>query len=380
MRRDIRIIFAGGGTGGHVFPAIYLAGYLKKYWGADCQFIGTKKGLENKKVPQSGFLMHHIWISGFRRGIYAGNLLFPLKLLISSAQCRKILKATKPDLVIGTGGYVAGPVLRQAAKMNIPTAIQEQNSYPGVTTRLLAPLVDCVFLAYADAAKYLKKVKKMVVCGNPVKENIKVSDAQEARKNFGLKNRQPVLLVFGGSQGARNLNQAVAEILENNGLSDVQLIWQTGRMEFEHYKEKYKDYQTINLSMLPFIDRMDFAYTVSDLAITRAGAMTISELAAAALPAILVPFPQSAADHQSKNARTVEKAGGALLIEDKPGMTLKLLSAVRDLLSGPEKLKQMADSINRLHNGDSMAIISEELRSLIEAHDRQSVNTVKQNV
>jgi len=376
MRGDIRIIFAGGGTGGHVFPAIYLAGYLKKHWGADCQFIGTKKGLENKNVPQSGFLLRHIWISGFRRGFYATNLLFPLKLFISSAQCRKILRITQPDLVIGTGGYVAGPVLREAAKMNIPTAIQEQNSYPGVTTRLLAPVVDCVFLAYADASKYLKKVKKTVVCGNPVNENIKVADPQQAKKYFGLKSRQPVLLVFGGSQGARNLNQAIAEILENNGLSDVQLIWQTGRKEFEHYKAKYKDYQTINISMLPFIDRMDFAYTVSDLAITRAGAMTLSELAAAALPAILVPFPQSAADHQSKNARTVERAGGALLIEDKPGMAMQLLTAIRNLLSGPEKLKKMADCINRLHNSNSMAIIAEELQALIGNRRQKTVRSV----
>ncbi|MCK4753944.1 MAG: glycosyltransferase, partial [Calditrichia bacterium] len=169
MRRDLRIVFAGGGTGGHVFPAIYMAEYLSKHWGADCQFIGTKKGLENRKVSQAGFLVRHIWISGFKRGLYLSNLIFPLKLLISSVQSRKILRQIKPHLVVGTGGYVAGPAIRQAIKLNIPTAIQEQNSYPGVTTRLLAPQVDCVFLAYEEALKYLGKLKKYQIVGNPIK-------------------------------------------------------------------------------------------------------------------------------------------------------------------------------------------------------------------
>ena len=160
MRRDIRIVFAGGGTGGHVFPAIYMAEYLSKQWGADCQFIGTKRGLENRKVSQAGFLVRHIWISGFKRGLYLSNFIFPIKLLVSSFQSRKILRQIKPHLVIGTGGYVAGPAIRQAIKMKIPTAIQEQNSYPGVTTRLLAPRVDIVFLAYKEALKYLGKLRK----------------------------------------------------------------------------------------------------------------------------------------------------------------------------------------------------------------------------
>jgi len=224
MRRDLRIVFAGGGTGGHVFPAIYMAEYLSNKWGADCQFIGTKKGLENRKVSQAGFLVRHIWISGFRRGLYLSNFIFPFKLIMSSMQSRKILHEIKPHLVIGTGGYVAGPALRQAIKMNIPTAIQEQNSYPGVTTRLLAPKVDCVFLAYEEALKYLGKLKKYRIVGNPIKENLKTGNAKEAQKYFGLKNGNITILVFGGSQGARNINSAIDEILSTRLLKTVHFI------------------------------------------------------------------------------------------------------------------------------------------------------------
>jgi UDP-N-acetylglucosamine--N-acetylmuramyl-(pentapeptide) pyrophosphoryl-undecaprenol N-acetylglucosamine transferase len=368
MKKDIRIIFAGGGTGGHVFPAIYMATYFQKYWGADCQFIGTKKGFESKKVPQSGFLMRHIWISGFKRGFYPENLLVPVKFLISSLQSRKILKETQPHLVIGTGGYVAGPVLRQAVKMGIPTAIQEQNSYPGITTRLLARYVDCVFLAYKDARFHLKKVKRCIISGNPVRETIKMNDLDEARKYFGFNNRLPVILIFGGSQGARNINQAVAKILDKTLLSDVQLIWQTGTIEFDYYKERYKDYNLLNLCILPFIDRMDFAYAISAFAVTRAGAMTISELAAAALPAILIPYPFAAGDHQSRNAQSIVKGEGALLIEDNPDLSASLHGAIQELLAHPQKLKSMASRIHQFHNYHTMELIAAEAARLIETN------------
>ncbi len=366
MRRDIRIIFAGGGTGGHVFPAIYMAEYLRKHWGASCQFVGTKNGFENRKVPQSGFLIRHIWISGFRRGFYLSNLMFPLKLLVSSLQSKKILKQVKPHLVIGTGGYVAGPILQQAVKKGIPTAIQEQNSYPGVTTRLLAPKVNCVFLAYEDSLKYLKNLNKYILTGNPIKENLLIDDLSEARKFFGLKEKLPVILVFGGSQGARSLNTAIDKILEMKILKNVQVIWQTGPKEFEQYQKKYTDYKDLNLCILPFIDQMDFAYSISHFAVTRAGAMTISELAAARLPAILVPYPFAAADHQKKNARSIASAGGALMIEDNSGLREALGNAILTLLASPEKVKGMGEYIHKFHNQDTMALITEELTRLIE--------------
>jgi UDP-N-acetylglucosamine--N-acetylmuramyl-(pentapeptide) pyrophosphoryl-undecaprenol N-acetylglucosamine transferase len=366
MRRDLRIVFAGGGTGGHVFPAIYMAEYLSKHWGADCQFIGTKKGLENRKVSQAGFLVRHIWISGFKRGLYLSNLLFPLKLIISSIQSRKILHQIRPHLVIGTGGYVAGPALRQAIKMKIPTAIQEQNSYPGVTTRLLAPEVDCVLLAYEEALKYLGKLRKYRIVGNPIKESLKSKNSREAQKYFGLQKGKITILVFGGSQGARNINQALDNILTSGILKDIQIIWQTGQLDFDKYREKYKNYDDINLCILPFIDRMDFAYSASRFAITRAGAMTISELAAVGLPAILIPYPYAAADHQLKNAQTIINQGAALLVEDNQDLVKNLDKVLSSLLESPDKIREMADKMHHFHRANTMSLIEDELAQLIE--------------
>jgi UDP-N-acetylglucosamine--N-acetylmuramyl-(pentapeptide) pyrophosphoryl-undecaprenol N-acetylglucosamine transferase len=370
MRRDLRIVFAGGGTGGHVFPAIYMAEYLSKQWGADCQFIGTKNGLENRKVSQAGFLVRHIWISGFKRGFYISNLLFPLKLFISSMQSKKILRQIKPHLVIGTGGYVAGPALRQAIKMQIPTAIQEQNSYPGVTTRLLAPKVDCVLLAYEEALKYLGKVRQYRIVGNPIKEKLKANNTKEAQKYFGLQNGKITILAFGGSQGASNINHAIDEILSTRMLNGVQIIWQTGQFEFDMYKEKYKNFKDFNICILPFIDRMDLAYTASSFAITRAGAMTISELIAVGLPAILIPYPFAAADHQLKNARTIINEGAALLVEDNQDLAKNLNRVLFSVLESPDKIKVMAEKMHRLHRADTLSLIEEELAKLIE-NDKQ---------
>jgi UDP-N-acetylglucosamine--N-acetylmuramyl-(pentapeptide) pyrophosphoryl-undecaprenol N-acetylglucosamine transferase len=347
-----------------------MAEYLSKHWGADCQFIGTKKGLENRKVSQAGFLVRHIWISGFKRGIYLSNLLFPLKLLISSAQSRKILHQIKPHLVIGTGGYVAGPAIRQAIKMRIPTAIQEQNSYPGVTTRLLAPKVDYVFLAYEEALKYLGKLKKYSIVGNPIKEKLKAENTKEAQKYFGMQNGKITILVFGGSQGARNINHAIDEILSTRKLKSVQIIWQTGQADFETYKEKYRNFSDFNLCILPFIDRMDFAYSASSFAITRAGAMTISELAAVGLPAILVPYPYAAANHQLKNAQTVLNEGAAFLIEDNQDLAKNLSEVLFSILEFPDQIIEMADKMHHFHHDNTMSLIEGELAKLIE-NDQQ---------
>ena len=367
MRRDLRIIFAGGGTGGHVFPAIYMATFLKKHWGADCQFVGTKKGIENRKVSQAGFLVRNIWISGFRRGLYIANLLFPLKLIVSTIQSRRILRQTKPHLVIGTGGYVAGPVLRQAVKLNIPTAIQEQNSYPGVTTRLLAPHVDLVFLAYEESLTYFKDIKNFKLVGNPIRENLITSRMNEARKYFGLKKGLDTILIFGGSQGSTHINHAVDKIISESVFKGVQIIWQTGQIDFKYYSEKYKEYTDLTICITPFIDRMDYAYSVSNLAITRAGAMTISELSAAGLPAILIPYPFAAGNHQYKNARTIVDAGGAVLVEDNSELENNLKTQLLLLISKPDQISQMAAAIRQFHKADAMIKISDELARLINS-------------
>jgi len=371
MLNDMRILLAGGGTGGHVFPAIYIAEYLKKHWGAQCQFIGTRKGLENIKVPQAGFVVRHIWISGFRRGFNLRNILFPLKVMVSLIQSKRELIRFKPDLVIGTGGYVSGPVLYQAVKMNIPTAIQEQNSYPGVTTRLLASKVDCVFLAYQEALHYLKKVKKYMLVGNPIKTEIINQNPDQAFKYFDIKKGNATVLVFGGSQGAQSINRAIDQLIQTGIFDQVQLVWQTGMQEFDFYKEKYLRHSNKNLCIMPFIDRMDYAYTVANLAICRAGAMTISELAAAGVPAILIPYPFAAENHQFKNARTLAQNEGAILIEDKENMADLLKTALNSLLRQPDRLHHMSMQIKNFHHPDTLQRIAFELEDLVKEKKKQ---------
>ena len=366
MKNDIRIIFAGGGTGGHLFPAIYIARYLKKHWGANCMFIGTKKGIENRKVPQAGFVLKHIWISGFHRRFDVRNILFPLKLLLSLRKTKKEIRAFKPDIVIGTGGYVSGPVLYQAVKMNIPTLIQEQNSYPGVTTRFLASKVNHLIVAYKESIKYLDGVTNYSVIGNPVRNNMAYVDKIIASQFFGLKRNIQTILIFGGSQGARNLNSAVDSLINEGVFEKTQLIWQTGENEFSKYNSKYKNENKKNIHIYPFIDKMEYAYTVSNYAICRAGAMTISELAAAGLPAILVPFPGAAANHQFKNAKTLADKGAAILIEDNNELTDKLSAAIISLKSNKILLKDMKKKLKQFHTADATKQIAEKIKGLLE--------------
>ncbi len=366
MNREIRILFAGGGTGGHVFPAIYIAQYLKKHWGARCQFMGTRQGIENIKVPQSGFVLKNIWISGLKRGFYLSNILFPLKIIVSLIQSKKEIKYFKPDIVIGTGGYVSGPVLYQAAKMKIPTAIHEQNSYPGVTTRILSGRVDRMFLAYEESLKYMKHIPRYIITGNPVQIDFKNITKEDARKYFHLEKNITTILVFGGSQGARNINNAIDRLIQDGRLKDVQIIWQTGRADIDAMSDKYKDYNDLNLHILPFIDRMDYAYVASDFAICRAGAMTISELAAAGLPAILVPLASAAANHQFKNAKALAEKNAALIVDDNAKIDEKLAKAIDKLCLSDQTRNQMSIEIKKFYKADTLKQISAELKKLYD--------------
>jgi UDP-N-acetylglucosamine--N-acetylmuramyl-(pentapeptide) pyrophosphoryl-undecaprenol N-acetylglucosamine transferase len=364
---EIRVIFAGGGTGGHIFPAIYIAQYLKKHWDANCLFIGTKKGLENIKVSQAGFPVKYIWISGFKRGIYLSNLLFPLKIIISLIQSKKEIKQFKPDLVIGTGGYVAGSVLLQATRMKIVTAIQEQNSYPGITTRMLARRVDYLFLAYKESLNYLKNIKNYKIVGNPLKENLLLDDLKKSRNFFDLENGITTILIFGGSQGAHSINHAIDKLISERFFkNNVQIIWQTGEKDFEFYKKKFQYLNAPNIHIYPFIDRMDYAYNAADFAICRAGAMTISELAAASLPAILIPYPHAAANHQYKNALTIAQNGGALIVKDDPGIEEGLKNAINFFIGSPERIISFSKQIEKFHNANTTAEIADTLKELLQ--------------
>lgn len=365
MKIEVRIVFAGGGTGGHVFPAIYLAQYLKKYMGANCLFIGTKNGMESRKVPQAGFVLKYIWISGFHRRLDLRNLIFPLKLIISLWQSKKELRQFKPDLVIGTGGYVSGPVLYQAVKMKIPTVIQEQNSFPGVTTRFLASKVNFVFVAYNEALQYLNGVSNSMVVGNPVKNNLGLVDKVIARQFFGIRKNIPTVLVFGGSQGSRNINKAISELVGKGVFSKIQLIWQTGENEFSKYKSKFEKSINKNIHLIPFIDKMEYAYAISDIAICRAGAMTIAELAAAGLPPILVPLSSAAANHQHKNAKSLSDQGAALLIKDDNQLALQLERSIKKLISNRDLRQKMAVKIKKFHSENATSQIAEQIKKIL---------------
>ena len=369
MQGEIRILFAGGGTGGHVFPAIRIALHLKEKWGALCRFIGTKKGLEQIKVPQAGFVLKNIWISGFHRGFDLRNLFFPLKVIISLIQSRREIREFQPDLVIGTGGYVSGPVIYQATKMGIPTAIQEQNSFPGITTRLLSGRVDLVLVAYKEALKYLKNVREYRLVGNPISGITRESSHRDACIFFGLDPAKPVILIFGGSQGARNINQAIDILLAGSLLNQAQVIWQTGSTNFEQFRDKYTHDNKQGLRLYPFIDRMDLAYQASDFAICRAGAMTLAELAAAGLPAVLIPLATAAGNHQEKNAQAIADAGGALVVKDDNNITENLRQAIHSLLTSSEKRQEMNQKIKQLHHPDSLDKITIALAKILKTDE-----------
>jgi UDP-N-acetylglucosamine--N-acetylmuramyl-(pentapeptide) pyrophosphoryl-undecaprenol N-acetylglucosamine transferase len=292
-------------------------------------------------------------------------LLFPLKVIISLIQSRRILKAYQPHLVLGTGGYVSGPVLFQARRMKIPCAIQEQNSYPGITTRLLASRVDMIFLAYKEALHYLKKVKNVFFTGNPVIMQRETESKSKAQKYFDLNQNDKTILVFGGSQGAANINRAIDYLLMADGLPPFQIIWQTGSKAFNHYGEKYTRLKKAHVHIYPFIDRMDLAYQASDFAICRAGAMTISELAAFKVPAVFVPYPRAAANHQYKNARTIVQGGGGLLLEDKPDLPERIKEVTTDLLRSTDQLDRMREQIAQFHSSNALQDIAAHLRRLL---------------
>lgn len=367
MKGDLRVIFAGGGTGGHLFPAINIARFMKKKLGAQCLFIGTDHGIEKIKVPQAGFAIRTIWISGFHRRLTLKNLIFPVKLWVSSRQSRKIINEFKPDLVIGTGGYVSGPVLRQAIKMKIPSAIQEQNSYPGVTTRMLAANADRVFLADESAMDHLPQVKNYRVIGNPLREVKAMPERAQARKVFDLHPKRTTLFVFGGSQGAKSINHAVDQLLQSKKLSpSLQLIWQTGQQEFDEISEKYKDWKEPVIRIYPFIDTMPAAYVASDLAICRAGAMTVAELKQFGVAALLIPYPHAAADHQMKNARSLEKKGAARVLKDDGRMAEYLQNMVHELIADSSLISGMSEKMKALYQPDATEKIVDELIKLLK--------------
>ena len=352
----MKVLLAGGGTAGHINPALAIAGYIKKKRPeTEFLFIGNRDGMEQRLVPQAGFDIRSITISGFKRSFSPKNMVENVKTVTrtftSSHEAKKIISEFKPDICIGTGGYVSGPVIRTAAKMGIPCIIHEQNAYPGVTNKMLAKSVNKVMLAVPDAKKYFEKAD-FVVTGNPVRGDILTADKEESRAELKLDGR-PMILSFGGSLGARKINEAVADIVARSG--------KDGRYQHIHAYGKYGDWfpdlvkekgtdisQCNNLDIRPYIDNMPTCMAAADLVICRAGAITLSEIQAMGKPAILIPSPNVAENHQYHNAMALVNAGAAEIIEESELSGETLMKTVDKMLLDPEKLKTISENSRKM--------------------------------
>jgi UDP-N-acetylglucosamine--N-acetylmuramyl-(pentapeptide) pyrophosphoryl-undecaprenol N-acetylglucosamine transferase len=334
---QLRAIFSGGGTGGHLFPALAIADELKQLEpGAEILFIGTRDKIEATVVPKKGYQFRPIWIGGFRRGFHATNLLFPVRTLVGLMQAVRIIRKFRPDVVVGTGGYVSGPVLRSAVSLHVPTLIQEQNSYPGITTRLLARKVDEVHLTFERSAQYIGRKEGVFITGNPTRAGLDGADPEEAARYFGF---DPAfggrtVLIFGGSLGAQSINAAIEKSLDLLMNRGIRIVWQTGEADAGKEKKLCEAWGPARVWVGAFIDAMEYAYRVCDLVVCRAGATTIAELTRLGKPAILVPYPHAAANHQVENARSMAEAGAAEIVYDYEALE-SLGTRILGALKGP---------------------------------------------
>ena len=309
-----RFIISGGGTGGHIFPAIAIADELKRRLpDAEILFVGAKDRMEMQKVPQAGYPIEGLWISGLQRKLSWQNLLFPLKFISSLLKSRSIIKRFKPNAVIGTGGFASGAVVKVAGQMGIPTFIQEQNSYAGITNKMLAKNAHKICVAY-DAMEQFFPKEKIVKTGNPIRDGLPniAEYRSEGLSYFHLDSQRKTLLVLGGSLGARRINQLIEQQLPLFEQLGMQVLWQCGKL----YYEEYKKYNSEQVRVLAFIDRMELAYAAADVIISRAGASSVSELCVVGKPVIFIPSPNVAEDHQTKNARAIADKQAAILLRE----------------------------------------------------------------
>jgi UDP-N-acetylglucosamine--N-acetylmuramyl-(pentapeptide) pyrophosphoryl-undecaprenol N-acetylglucosamine transferase len=344
VRTPYRFLFAGGGTGGHLFPAIAVADEIKKMKPeSEIIFVGTKSKIEGRVIPKLGYGFKSIWISGFSRKINLSNLLFPVKLFVSLIQSLFISIRFKPQVAIGTGGYVAGPAIWGASVLGAKIILMESNSYPGVTTRLLERYADEIHISFSNSKKFLRKQELIKVTGNPIRKELGTSIKSEAKKYFGLDENKLTILVLGGSLGAASINKAVAncvdELVENN----LQIIWQTGKNYFGDFK--YINFDSVKV--LDFIDDMNKAYSACDLLVARAGATTIAELSILGIPSILIPSPNVADNHQYYNAKSLADNNAAILLDDAAAF-YELKKIVMQIINDSELLKSLSGNAKKI--------------------------------
>lgn len=361
--KQYKFILSGGGTGGHIYPAIAIANELKmRFPNAEFLFVGAKDKMEMQKVPQAGYNIKGLWIAGLQRQVNLKNAMFPFKLVDSLWKSRLILKDFKPDVVIGTGGFASGPLLQVANTMGIPTVIQEQNSYPGITNKLLSKKASAICVAYENLERFFPK-EKMVFTGNPVRQDLIdiESKTADAMTYFNLDSNKKTLLVLGGSLGARRINQLIEKEMDRIVSQNVQIIWQCGKLYFEDYKK----YNIANVQVVSFIERMDFVYAAADVIISRAGASSVSELCIVGKPVLFIPSPNVAEDHQTKNAKAIFDKKGALLLKESD-LDSQFSLVFEALLKDEGKQKQLSENIKQLAMPEATKQIADEIVKLIK--------------
>jgi len=367
MTKQLKILITGGGTGGHVFPAIAIADAIKKLRpDTEFLFVGAKGKMEMERVPQAGYKIEGLNIAGFQRSLSIKNLTFPYKLLTSLWKARRIIRQFQPDVVVGTGGYASGPVMRAAQRAGVPTLIQEQNSYAGVTNKILGKGAAAICVAY-DHMEQFFPLEKIVFTGNPVRSDILNLEGkhQEGLKHYGLDPTKKTIAIVGGSLGARTLNEAMRDntkFLEK--YDGVQVLWQCGKF-YEYEFSESSTAKLPNVQLRTFIDRMDLLYAAADVVISRSGALTISELCLVGKPAVLVPSPNVAEDHQTKNALALVEKGAARLVRDAEAVE-KMLQEALLILENEALAFSLSESIRQLGRPNAAEAIAREVIKLVD--------------
>ncbi|RTE53618.1 undecaprenyldiphospho-muramoylpentapeptide beta-N-acetylglucosaminyltransferase [Arenibacter aquaticus] len=357
-----RFILSGGGTGGHIYPAIAIANELKqRYPDAEFLFVGAKDRMEMEKVPQAGYRIEGLWISGLQRKLTLKNLMFPFKVISSLIKSVKIVRRFKPHAVVGTGGFASGPLLKVASRKGIPCVLQEQNSYAGITNKLLANKVAKICVAYDGMEKFFPE-SKIVKTGNPVRGDLVAltSDKASALKFFGLQPNKPTLLVLGGSLGARRVNELLEEKLSFFKTFGIQIIWQCGKL----YHEEYKKYENEEVKVFAFINRMDLAYRAADIIISRAGAGSVSELCIVGKPVIFIPSPNVAEDHQTKNAMALVEKEAAIMVREAD-LDTEFESSFSDVMLTKSLQEKLGSNIKKLALPNATKEIVDEIENLL---------------
>jgi UDP-N-acetylglucosamine--N-acetylmuramyl-(pentapeptide) pyrophosphoryl-undecaprenol N-acetylglucosamine transferase len=361
----LRFIISGGGTGGHIFPAIAIADELKKrYPTAEFLFVGAQGRMEMEKVPQAGYAIEGLWISGLQRKLTLNNLSFPLKVISSLWKSRRILKKFPADFAIGTGGYASGPLLYAAAQKGIPCLIQEQNSYPGITNKILAAKAASICVAYENMQRFFP-ADKITLSGNPLRANLtsNLPRKESAYQKLGLNPQRKTILILGGSLGARRINELIAAIINDLTEQSLNIIWQCGKLYYESLSRQFTHLAPEH-QLHAFLNNMDEAFAAADLVISRAGANTLSELAALGKASILIPSPNVAEDHQTKNATYLKDREAALLFKEN-GSPTDLLKILSDLLSADTEIKKLEQNILKLALPHASATIVDEIDKIL---------------